>query len=688
MLPTLSPQSKNLSDKLEELWQRRREGVLHVLEQAEKRLDTVSDDSERKQLQLLYAFGLQKTGKTQQAYKAVTTLIKAHGKQDGSRLKARAYYVLGGIKKDKGDFLEGLEHLNKAYEWFAELDDQHGLADVMYEQGVMHRRMGDMASALDTYFEALDKQRELDDSWGSSATLMEIGVAHRLINKERKSIEFLEESQRIRQRIGDRWGEAATLMNMGLAYKALGKLDEALEAQQKSIRIKEETNDTRGLPPAYHGLGEVYAQMGKTEQAMQSFRKAYDLADTAGDKYGVVILGLSLGRMHQKQENYDAAVEELKPLLPIAQEINAQELQYKIHDTLSQLYSTRQQFEKALHHHRKFHQVKEEVLNEKTNLQIQQADAKYEAKTARQEAEIYRLKNVELAKANEAIKAKQQELENAYEEIQSKNQNLSKTLRQLELVHQRMEDSIHYAQRIQNALLPHRSELKQALPESFIFYQPRDIVSGDFYWLSESEDEVVFAAADCTGHGVPGGFMTVLGKTLLNKVVMDHEETRPDSILEQLDEQLLLALGAREERNIADGMDISIFTYHKSKRTVQISGAKNDTYLVRDGEIEVIKASVSPIGGSKLHYRKSKSFTSQEFSLKQGDMLYMASDGFQDQFGGKDKEKFTRRRFRELLSNLGKLPVSEQRHVLERTFKEWKKQEDQLDDILVVGIRF
>lgn len=660
---------------------------MHVLEQSEQLLEEVQEQPDRTLLQLLYVFALLKTGKSQQAEKIITEVLDA-SHQHNPHLKARADYLLGGIKKEKGDFLDGLEKLNQAYEQFAKLEDKQGLSEVIYEQGVMHRRMGDMARALDTYFEVLEKQNELGDEWGRSATLMEIGVVHRLINKEEKALEFLEESQQVRQSIGDHWGQAATLMNLGLTYKALGRLEKALEAQRKSIQIKEDKDDTRGLPPAYHALGEVYAEMEKPKLAQENFQIAYDLAKEYGDKYGVVILGLGLGRMRQKAEEYEAAIEQLVPLLSIAEEINAQELQYKVHKALAEIYSAQQHFKRALAHHQEFHSIKEKVLNEKTALQIQQADAKYEAETAQQEAEIYRLKNVELAKANEEIKEKQQELESAYEEIQSKNQNLSVTLKKLEDIHQKMEDSIRYAQRIQNALLPNQQELASTFTEYFIFYRPRSIVSGDFYWLSSNENETVLVVADCTGHGVPGGFMTVLGKSLLDSVVNEGGQTQPDKILKQLDNQLLAALHAEGQNTIADGMDTSLFTYEKKNHRLLCSGAKNDMYLVRDKSLEVIEASKSPIGGSKLHYRKPKSFHAQRIDVQAGDAFYLASDGFQDQFGGAKKEKFTRKRFRELLTEISHLPMKEQGARLERTFTDWQGEEAQIDDVLVVGIRF
>ncbi|HLP14579.1 MAG TPA: two-component regulator propeller domain-containing protein [Flavobacteriales bacterium] len=246
-------------------------------------------------------------------------------------------------------------------------------------------------------------------------------------------------------------------------------------------------------------------------------------------------------------------------------------------------------------------------------------------------------------------------------------------------------DSIHYAKKIQEAILPSTSVLSNNFPDSFIFYRPRDIVSGDFFWFTRVKKTFVVACADCTGHGVPGAMMTMIGNEFLHQIINNAMVTGPDTALKLLDKQITRAMhNESSEKETKDGMDIGLCTINTETLYMQFSGANIPLYLVRDGKINDFDALKSPIGTPK---NENEQYTSHEFQLEKGDMLYMSTDGYIDQLGGEKGRKFMRKKFKELLIHMHKLPVSEQEKLLAKYHAEHRGSYPQTDDMLVMGIR-
>lgn len=246
-------------------------------------------------------------------------------------------------------------------------------------------------------------------------------------------------------------------------------------------------------------------------------------------------------------------------------------------------------------------------------------------------------------------------------------------------------ESLEYARLIQTALLPQLSSIHKALHDNFILYLPKDIVSGDFYWISEQEENVLFAAVDCTGHGVPGALMSILGITSLNEIVSEADNLKANRILNQLREKIMKSLhqtGRGGESK--DGMDISFCIYNRKTKDLQYSGANNPLYYVRQNILYEIKPDKMPIGVSGI---EEKSFRNNVVKMKKGDVLYIFTDGFPDQFGGPKEKKFKYKPFKNLLLEIYNKNMKEQREILLSSFIEWKKDFEQVDDVLVIGIR-
>jgi serine phosphatase RsbU (regulator of sigma subunit) len=267
-------------------------------------------------------------------------------------------------------------------------------------------------------------------------------------------------------------------------------------------------------------------------------------------------------------------------------------------------------------------------------------------------------------------------------ELNLANSKVREALAIIEAKNKNILDSINYALRIQQAILPSEEEIRRSLPDSFIFYRPKDVVSGDFYWFGEQDGKKLIAAVDCTGHGVPGAFMSMIGSALLNEIVNERSITEPGSILDSLRENIIRSMkqtGAEGENK--DGMDIALCVLDSSG--IRFAGANNPLWLIRDGELIELKGDKQPIG---IH-TVSKSFQTTQMELKKDDCLYVFTDGYADQFGGGQGKKFKYKQLAQLLISGCRKSMQEQRQLLEKAFDSWKGSFEQIDDVLVMGIK-
>jgi serine phosphatase RsbU (regulator of sigma subunit) len=271
------------------------------------------------------------------------------------------------------------------------------------------------------------------------------------------------------------------------------------------------------------------------------------------------------------------------------------------------------------------------------------------------------------------------------EEVVRQKEEVERQSRKVVELYKNVTDSIRYAKRLQDSILPTDKRLRELLPDSFVFYRPKDIVSGDFYWLEQVEERVLFAAVDCTGHGVPGAFMSLIGHNGLNHVVRNSRITRPGEALLALNRIAYNALHKdRDQSLVRDGMDMALCSLDRSRMVLDYAGANCPLYIVRNGDILRFEADSLAIGSFDLD---GKAFTEHHVTLEPGDVIYVFSDGYADQFGGPKGKKFMYSRFRELLVSMSPLPMEQQRETLQRTFNDWRGAHEQVDDILVMGVR-
>jgi serine phosphatase RsbU (regulator of sigma subunit) len=395
--------------------------------------------------------------------------------------------------------------------------------------------------------------------------------------------------------------------------------------------------------------------------------------------------------------NRDSAFHYFRNAMQIAMKHNLKQNLVDIYYSLASVFEDSKAYDSSLFYLRKYVDLNEQLHGEDEQSRVDQEKQKYNISKKDQEL---KLKQAE-------AELKQETLNNRillliggiavlvllslllYNRFRSKNKLadiLEKKNKEITLQKDEITDSINYARRIQDSILAPMHVVKQTLPDSFILYLPKDVVSGDFYWIETINKQKIFAAVDCTGHGVPGALMSVVGFNLLNRAVNELNLTKPSDILRELDFGVNKLLRQSESENtVKDGMDIALCSYNPDTRVLQYAGVFNPLYIVRNGQLNQIKADKSPIGVNLNGVVDT--FTNHEIQMFSGDMIYLFSDGYADQFGGPQGKKFKYNQLRDVLLTISSKTVSEQETVLRNTFTQWKGALDQVDDVLVIGVR-
>ncbi|HEY1039165.1 MAG TPA: SpoIIE family protein phosphatase, partial [Bacteroidia bacterium] len=420
----------------------------------------------------------------------------------------------------------------------------------------------------------------------------------------------------------------------------------------------------------------------------------------------IVIVYINVGCLHNKFKQYKLAMQYSQVGLEISKEIGEIDNMRLCYENLAEAYSKTGDHKQAYEYHVQFKKLTDSIFNVANLNQISGVNINYEVEkkeaelNAKSMAEKERLKTIaaEETKRHRIIMfaviailcivvffsfslLKRFRVTNKQKEIIEIQKHLVDE-KQKEII-----DSINYAKRIQQAILPAISLIKRALPDSFVLYKPKDIVAGDFFWFeSLHSPRVTFiAAADCTGHGVPGALVSVVCSNALNRAVNEFKITDPGKILDKTKE-LVIATFEKSGEGVMDGMDISLASLQTTESGLILlawSGANNSLWYVKNKKLEVIKGDKQPIGKSYSH----QPFTTQTVLLDKGDVFYLFTDGYVDQFGGEKGKKFKHRQMHELVNEINSLPMSMQNELLSARFEEWKGNLEQADDVTVIGVR-
>ncbi len=599
---------------------------------------------------------------------------------------AIAYDYLGNIKLEEA-------HFDSALIFYREVGYDMGTAMVYTNLGVLNRKTGNTDSAIDYLLKSVRMREELDDSVGIAMSFHNIGGVYYMIDEYDKAIEYFLRSLEYNTLLGRELGMAQNNNNIGSVYQQINNYDEALQHYTAALDYFKTTNYRIYIGIIQDNIGLIYNRLEEYDKALEYHTEALKIHEELNNASGLAHSNNNIGNLYLKIGQYSKADYYLKKSLQYAKQIEDIDELYQINHSLSENYENLGDYKKALTFFKEYATLKDSFLNKNTRTQIAELETKYETEKKENQIQLQKLdlerKEVELNKNRVEksafiislvlISAIVVILGVRYYEKRKSNKLLADKNRSIT-------ESITYARKIQNAVLPPQELIKNILLEHFILYRPRDIVSGDFYWITQVNNKTVVAAADCTGHGVPGAFMSVLGFTLLNEVIGDLEEIKPNLILNSLRTKIKIAL--RQEGNVfetQDGIDVALCVIDRDNLTLEYSGAHNPMLIVKNnGEFIKIKGDNMPVG---FQIKELDSFTNHTVNYSKGDMLYLYSDGYIDQFGGEQGNRFKAGNFERMLSDIYTKPVDSQKKYLEKTLSDWMGDFEQIDDILVMGIR-
>ncbi len=648
-------------------------------------------------------------------------LKKANAFEKTSLLKAKASALnnIGIIKAEEGNIKEAIEYYNKSLDAHIENQYKIGMASAFHNLGFTYDNSGDIPMALEYYHKALKIQEEINDKAEIAMSLNDIGYLYINQGEIVKALEYYNKSLKYRKETGDRRGESQSLNNIGATYEkygdpacrkecASGGKAIALEYYQKSLKIQTEINDKRGMAYSLNNIAILYKDIDDSiGKAMAYFEKSFTLHAEIGNKIGGAYVTNNISNLYFKQGNINKALSTANRSMDIAKEVGHPELILRNANTLKNIYSKLNKFEDAFKMYELEISMRDSLKsqnNRKATLQ-KQFQYMYEKKAAADSVKVYEEKKVTTAQLKQEktqrfalyggiilvalfgalmynrfkITKKQNHL------IQEQKTELQK---QKELVEEHQKetiDSIHYAKRIQTALIANSDFITKNIQNNFIFFKPKDIVSGDFYWATEHNSKFYLAICDSTGHGVPGAFMSLLNMGFLSEAIKEKNIEKPNEVFNYVRQRLISTISDGGQQDGMDGILICINNEVPAgeSQIITYAAANNAPVLIRNTEIIELPKDKMPVGKGE----RTESFSMHSIELKKGDSLYLYTDGYADQFGGPKGKKFKYKQLNELLLAFNDVSFDEQKHNLEMTFSNWKGNMEQVDDVLMVGIK-
>ena len=602
-----------------------------------------------------------------------------------------------------GEYKPALKNFQEALAFREYTNDTVGKATVLLNMGLLYNNIGDYTQALDLYFKcvAIAELFEEKDPGLMGKLMNNIGSVYMNQKKDEDALKFFRKSIYYKSKADNKKDLASTYNNIGSLYMNSNP-DSALYYFDIAMKLREEAGDKRGLGIVHKNKGEVLLSLGKRKEAKQEFELSLKYREEVKDKAGIASSLFALGSMVVEDGSPSSGLSLILRGDSIANAIGSLSHRLQGAIELSKAYRALGKYSDALFHADVALSLKDSLLNDESNRHSEEMRARYDMDQQARELEQLKIEQREIALKSEAQ-------QNFYKllivsgivvlvlivaffvirqrENRKAQQRLQFAFDQIELKNRDITDSIRYAKRIQQAILPVDDAFRLAFPGSFVFYRPKDIVSGDFYWYHQQDDIKLIAVADCTGHGVPGAFMSVLCSSQLTAVSAEQKEVSPATILKRIDDGIRAQLHQDANVGMRDSMDIALCAWNEQTRTLTYAGANRPIILFRksgDGNFELIKPTKVSVGGDN---DTNKQFVEHKITLESGDVFYLFSDGFADQFGGPKGKKFKSNQFRNVLSKIAGHDIIAQGQQLADIFDDWKGQFEQVDDICVIGIR-
>ncbi|MES2568301.1 MAG: tetratricopeptide repeat protein [Bacteroidota bacterium] len=653
---------------------------------------------------------------------SITVAEKYHLKNE----LAVANNLSGLVLWHQSRYKEALPHHAESLELFRETKNEKGLADTYAKTGNVYYDLSDFPKSLENFLQALKTYSNINDSSGIADVCNYIGKVYNRLNEKESAKKYLFKALSLHQRIQNNRGIAISYNGLGNVFMDNHDLIKALKFFQKSKDYHLLGGDQIGISVAHINIGTIYNMMSSLSddslsivalnihyKSVNSIRKSIlDSAENyfqasivinskVGNQFGLIYGYNGIGDVYVKEQQYKKAILQFQRAYSISKFLKATSEQYESAMRLASGYEFMNNKDSAYFYLKTYTHLKEEVIGEERQRELFKKESQYEYDKQLEKQKL-------MKEAREAIVAEKEKrqmliivgiiivllivvyfavvLNKRLRTTRQQKQVIEQQKFSLEQKNKEIIDSITYAKRIQDAMLTSSTyieeEIKKLNAESFIVFKPKDIVSGDFYWFHVDGKVLYYMTADSTGHGVPGGFMSMLGINLLSEIVIERKIKDPGTVLNQLREEIIRSLKTDEGYSM-DGMDCTFCRIDTEKQILEYASANNSLYLIRNGELSDYKPQKMPVG----YMENAVPFKTFVIDLHKGDMIYTFTDGYADQFGGEKGKKFKYSHLKNKLGSICSLPLKEQQTNLDSTFEIWKGALEQVDDVCIVGVR-
>ncbi len=560
---------------------------------------------------------------------------------------------------------------------------------------------------LDNYFKALKIYEKFSYLPGIANTNNNIGNTYKNNGYYDKAIQFHEKALAIRKEINDIYNIALSYNNMANVYHSMRQYDKAIDYHVKSMKIKEELDDTMAIIISLNNLGGLYADIDKPDEAIKLLERSNFLMKCVKtNKQDFGINYVNIAKAYYKAKDYAKAEKFSLEAIKLSDEIGDFETKIEACNLLTSLYKEKNDIKKAFYYLEAYISLKDSVFNSENAKRLLNEQLEYDYN---KKAEIEKEERIKQEAKTEAERQRQKQalillsvvlvlilafslfMFKAYKDKQKINEQITLQNEIIQDKQKQIIDSINYAKRIQTAILPETSLFINSFSDAFVLYLPKDIVSGDLYWFAEltttTENPIklkVAAVADCTGHGVPGAFMSMLSVQLMNESIKNPSINSPSELLAHMNRRILIDLQKNENLKVKDGLDIAVCAFDYNKNVLYYSGANRPLWVLKEGVINEYKPTKASIGGFTDN---NQVYENNTISLSSGDRVFMFTDGITDQFGGTSDKKFTKARLKSLIEQNSSLDLKNLHYKIEQEILSWKGNTEQTDDILILGFK-
>ncbi|OFY85496.1 MAG: hypothetical protein A3F72_09980 [Bacteroidetes bacterium RIFCSPLOWO2_12_FULL_35_15] len=630
-----------------------------------------------------------------------------------------ALLSLAMIYRHRGEFNTALNHLQNALA----IATKHKIKGNYFEQvysslNLAYTEQGNYTVGIEYGFKSLHEIEKTGDTLTMALSNNNLANTFFQIKQFEKAMKHYKIALTYAKKINHLYGQALLTGNIGSVYYEIRKLDSAKIYFEQSLNLSRKIDDVVGEATSYLNLGSYYQITHDNKTAIDYFLKSLKIFEEMKMQPNIADLYYNIATSYLEMKEYKKSENYAKKSLEIADQIESYPHKEQAHLALKNVFEKMKNMEQAYYHYKEYILARDTIYNEKNKKEQFKSELIYEYDKKRYtdslgQVLLSKIQKEELSREKEKTETQKKLSYTAligfilmlllalfiykgYKEKKRSNKIISEQKNKVEIQKHEIEfqksiletknkevtDSINYAKHLQDAILPPLSQIKEHLPDSFILYQPKDIVAGDFYWMEVVDNNILIAAADCTGHGVPGAMVSVVCSNALNRAVKEFGILEPGKILDKVRE-FVIETFEKSESEVKDGMDISLCLINKNTNELKWSGANNPLWIVRNNELIELKPNKQPIG--KID--NPTPFTTLVNKLQLKDSIYLFTDGYADQFGGPKGKKFKYSQLKEELIFISQLSAEKQAELLVNKIQNWKGSFEQVDDILVIGIK-